>query len=71
MDGWARCTNRSGRTIFVNLAIAMSTFWNETEQCTIIAYVADNEPLRVKEHPAAILRAAGFDCDTAKSSESD
>ena len=49
----------------------MSAFWNETEQRTIIAYAADDEPVRVKEHPTAILKAAGFDYDTAESSESD
>ncbi len=56
MTDWIKCTDESGRPLYVNLATAMSVFWNENEKCTLIAYPGgDEDVLRVQEAPETIL----------------
>jgi hypothetical protein len=62
MTDWVQCTDTNGRTIYVNLATAMSVFWNEKEGYSFVAYPgSDDDVLRVKEKPEAILSARQAD----------
>ncbi len=57
MAGWVKCTDRQGKPVFLNMATAISVFWNDHEECTIIAYPGDDaDVLRVREKPEAILK---------------
>ncbi len=58
MTDWVKCTDTSGRPIFVNLATAMSVFWNDNQRSTFISYPgSDEDVLRVREKPESILAA--------------
>ena len=58
MADWIKCTDTSGRPIYVNLTPAMSVFWNDNEGCSIVGYAGgDEDVLRVRERPESILSA--------------
>ncbi len=66
MATWVKYTNISGKPVFVNLSTAMSAYRNEDGKQTLIAYPgSDEDVLRVRETPDAILQAAGIDYDSA------
>ena len=57
MTDWVKCTDASGRPIFVNLATAMSVFWNDNQKSTFVGYPGSDEALRIRERPEFILAA--------------
>ena len=62
MADWIKCTDTQGRSIFVNLAPAMSMHWNDHERCNIIAYPGGpDEILRVREKPNEVFGAERID----------
>ena len=58
MAKWIKCMQESGREAYVNLDVACSMVWIESKRHTIIAFPADEEPLKVKEPPAELMQKA-------------
>jgi hypothetical protein len=58
MANWVKCTRKADKTaIFVNVDIAMSIRWSESDHATIVAYAGgDIDLVKVLERPEDILK---------------
>ena len=57
MANWIKCTRKADKTnIYLNIDMAMSIRWSQTDHATIVAYAGgDIDAVRVVESPESIL----------------
>ena len=55
---WVKCTDMNKQPIYVNIENAMSIFWIEKEEASIIGFPSGADSIKVIEKPEIIIRGA-------------
>ena len=55
---WIKCTDMNKEPIYVNIENALSIFWIEKENASIIGFPSGADSIKVTEKPEIIIRGA-------------
>ena len=55
---WIKCTDMNKQPIYVNIENALSIFWIEKENASIIGFPSGADSIKVTEKPEIIIRGA-------------